>query len=105
VEWAGKNKLLYVKVDGMTCGHCVNTVQKAISSLKGVRHVAVSLDQRIAAIATDPHITSLDTFHRVIVDAVEDVGFGAEMYSGSSRDIIIPAKPAVAVSTEVSIEN
>ena len=44
VEWAGKNNLLYVKVDGMMCGHCVNTVQKAISSLKGVRHVAVSLE-------------------------------------------------------------
>ena len=100
VEWAGKNNLLYVKVDGMTCGHCVNTVQKAIRMLEGVRHVAVSLDQRIAAISIDPAtVSSSDTFCHVIVDTVEAVGFGAEMYSGSNRDITIPVMKAVVSSS------
>ena len=30
-------------VDGLTCGHCVQTVEKAVSSLKGVESASVEL--------------------------------------------------------------
>ncbi|RLJ69833.1 molybdopterin-guanine dinucleotide biosynthesis protein A/copper chaperone [Hydrogenivirga caldilitoris] len=37
-------KELELKVQGMTCEHCVRTVQRAISSLEGVSKVEVFLD-------------------------------------------------------------
>ena len=83
VEWAGKNNLLHIKVDGMFCEHCVKTVRKAISSLSGVRHVAVNLEQRIATVATDSDIASPDSLYTSILQTVEEVGFGAEVYTGN----------------------
>lgn len=94
VEWASQNNLLYIKVDGMFCGHCVKTVRKAISSLEGVRHVAVNLDQRIATIATNPDIVSTDTLYSTILNTVEEVGFGAEMYAGN-RNITIQVRKKI----------
>jgi Cu+-exporting ATPase len=88
VEWAGKNNLLNIKVDGMFCGHCVQTVRKAVSSLNGVRHVAVNLEQRIAAVATDPEVASPDTLYSEILKTIEEVGFGAEVYAGN-RNITV----------------
>mmetsp|Transcript_17374 Transcript_17374/g.29091 ORF Transcript_17374/g.29091 Transcript_17374/m.29091 type:complete len:1503 (+) Transcript_17374:65-4573(+) len=104
VEWAGKNNLLYIKVDGMFCGHCVKTVRKAISSLKGVRHVAVNLEQRIATIATNPDIASTDTLHSTILSTVEEVGFGAEMYAGN-RNITIQVRRNNDDATKVSSQS
>lgn len=89
VEWEGKKHLLYLKVEGMTCGHCVSTVQKAIGSIEGVRHVAVNLEQKIAAVAVNAECKSSRTFAHSIISAIEDVGFEAEVYSGNSRDITI----------------
>ena len=82
VEWAGKNNLLYVKIDGMMCDHCVNTVRHALLEIDGVRHVAVSLEQRIAAVAVDSNVLSRDEIYKSILDTVESIGFGAESYSG-----------------------
>ena len=35
IEWAGKSNLLHVKVNGMMCSHCVDTVSKALRSIPG----------------------------------------------------------------------
>jgi len=37
-------KEIELKVQGMTCQHCVNTVSRAVSSLEGVSKVEVFLD-------------------------------------------------------------
>ncbi|NPA42361.1 MAG: heavy-metal-associated domain-containing protein [Aquificae bacterium] len=37
-------KEIEFKVQGMTCQHCVNTVQRAVSSVEGVSKVEVFLD-------------------------------------------------------------
>jgi hypothetical protein len=71
----------------------------------GVRHVAVSLEQSIAAIAVESGVQCFPgaTFCHNVVEAIEEVGFGAEVYTGSSRDIIIPLlTPVVVSSFEVS---
>ena len=41
-------------VEGMTCDSCANKVNKAISSVKGVKAVNVSLDDEKATITLDP---------------------------------------------------
>ena len=47
-----------IKIDGMTCGGCVNNVTKALNAVAGVRHVAVSLHPGEARIEFDENTTA-----------------------------------------------
>ena len=62
---------LTLKIDGMSCGHCVARVEKALSKLDGV-HVS-RVDVGSAEIDYDPARTS---FAR-IREAIEDAGYAA----------------------------
>ena len=39
-----------IRVEGMSCGHCVMAVKKAIESLEGVREADVSLEGKKAVV-------------------------------------------------------
>ena len=41
-------------VNGMTCGGCTGSVQRALSKLDGVSHVEVSLSPGVATVVADP---------------------------------------------------
>lgn len=41
---------IYLKVDGMSCGSCVNAVTRALTAVQGVSSVGVSLADGIARI-------------------------------------------------------
>ncbi len=41
-------------VQGMTCGGCTGSVQRALSGLDGVSHVEVTLRQGTATVEADP---------------------------------------------------
>ena len=100
VKWSGKGELLYIKVEGMTCGHCTNTVHNAIKSVDGVDDVVVNLDQNIAAISMKRTVREGENYDDII-EAIDAVGFGAEVYHGSSRNVTIPAVSEGMVSFEV----
>tara|TARA_B110000908_G_C10172468_1_gene411570 strand:- start:941 stop:1147 length:207 start_codon:yes stop_codon:yes gene_type:complete len=53
-----------INIDGMTCGHCVKSVEKIISDIKGVISVEVSLDSASAVIEYEK---------ANIVDIVEEI--------------------------------
>ena len=62
-------KTLELKIDGMTCGHCVMSVQKALAAVPGVSvkntgigTALVSIDDAVAG-------------DRALVDAVSDAGY------------------------------
>ena len=61
-----------LSVDGMTCGHCVGTVQKALEGVGGVRRAEVDLASGVARVDADA-----DAPLSALVAAVEAVGFGA----------------------------
>lgn len=42
-----------VKIKGMNCSHCAETVKKAIESVSGVKKVNVSLEKNEAEFETD----------------------------------------------------
>lgn len=44
------------KVTGMTCSHCVSTVQKTLSGIEGVESAAVTLDPPAAEIKMLHHV-------------------------------------------------
>jgi copper ion binding protein len=57
-------------VDGMTCDHCVSSVQAAVGKVDGVTDVSVDLASGRVTVAADP---APDT--AALRAAVEDAGF------------------------------
>ncbi len=62
---------LTVPVAGMTCAACVNSIEKALRGLPGVREANVSLAGGKAAVKLDPEACTLPDIER----AIEDVGY------------------------------
>ena len=63
---------LYLAIDGMSCGHCVGRVSKALGALPGVKveHVEVGS----ASVAYEPAVISPER----LAQALEDLGYTAE---------------------------
>ena len=60
-----------LKVDGMTCGGCVNRLQRVLGEVDGVANAMVTLEPGEAVVVgTAPRDT--------IREAIEAAGFGAE---------------------------
>lgn len=64
-----------LKVEGMTCGHCAETVTKAVKGLAGVQSVNVDLDKKEVAVEFDEGTTELEKVSSVIT------GVGFEVVS------------------------
>ncbi|SHE88189.1 heavy-metal-associated domain-containing protein [Alkalibacter saccharofermentans] len=64
-----KNLLLNVR--GMSCSHCVSTIEKALSSLEGVISVVVSLEDKNVSVDYDE--TRLNP--EAISDTIQDSGY------------------------------
>ncbi len=60
-----------LKIDGMSCGHCVNSVKKALQSVDGVTGEQVAIGS--ATVEYDPQVASPEK----LVDAVRDAGYTA----------------------------
>lgn len=46
-----------IKLNGMTCNHCVTSVERLINNLEGIYDVQVSLDAGVASALIDPFKT------------------------------------------------
>lgn len=60
----------HLTVDGMSCGHCVQTIEKTLSKL-GVSSVQVSLEKKSVDVEYDQTKLSLEA----IKEAIEDQGY------------------------------
>ena len=60
-----------IKVEGMSCGHCVMRVKKAIEGVQGVKKVDVSLENRQAVVEFDEGKTDVEK----IKAAVRETGY------------------------------
>ena len=64
---------IQIKVEGMTCMHCVNAVKKALAGVDGVTAVVeVSLDAGRASVQGNPDKEAL-------IAAVRDAGYKASI--------------------------
>lgn len=59
-----------IEVFGMSCPHCQNTVQKALSNLEGVKEVSVSLEERKAFILSEAPLN-----HEILAQAIKEKDF------------------------------
>ena len=60
-----------LKIDGMSCGHCVASVKQALEGLDGVTAAQVAIGN--ATVEYDPSRATPEQ----IVDAVNDAGYAA----------------------------
>lgn len=59
-----------IEVFGMSCPHCQNTVQKALSSLEGIKEVSVSLEEKKAFILSEMPLN-----HETLAQAIKEKDF------------------------------
>jgi copper chaperone len=64
---------LKLKVTGMSCDHCVKTIQKAVGELSGVQQVNVDLDNKEVTVTMDENETDLKTITSKIVEVGYEV--------------------------------
>jgi copper chaperone len=57
-----------LRVEGMSCSHCENTVKKAVGSLNGVVSVNVDLNGKKVMVEFEPEKVAIDTIKAVIED-------------------------------------
>jgi copper chaperone len=60
-----------LKIDGMTCGHCVSAVRQALAAVDGATVEQVAIGS--ATVAYDPARTSAEA----LAEAVRDEGYAA----------------------------
>jgi copper ion binding protein len=70
---------LTLKIDGMSCGHCVARVEKALAKLEGVSVIRVQVGS--AEIVYDPACTP---FAR-IREALDDAGYSVHPAESAER--------------------
>ncbi|MGX7025980.1 copper chaperone CopZ [Vagococcus hydrophili] len=57
-----------IKIDGMSCGHCVGKIEKAVNELEGVEKIKVKLKEAEAKIKFDETKIPLDKVMEVITE-------------------------------------
>ncbi len=59
-----------LRVPGMSCAHCVSTIERAVGSVDGVASVSVDLDDKVVRVEGGDD--------SVIRAALADAGYGAD---------------------------
>ncbi|NXJ68760.1 ATP7B ATPase, partial [Rostratula benghalensis] len=76
-----------IRIGGMTCNSCVQSIEGTMSERQGVQRIAVSLAGKTGTIHYDPAITNGEELRA----AIEDMGFDASVLTGNSLFYIIPS--------------
>ena len=58
-----------IRVEGMSCGHCVQTITEALEKIDGVDQVVVSLEEKNVTVQFDEGRSSEDQLTAEIVKA------------------------------------
>ncbi len=69
---------LTLAITGMTCGHCVAAVKKALVAVPGVESVEVTLSPPRAVVAFDPSRATVE----MLVKATDEEGYPSSPAAG-----------------------
>jgi copper ion binding protein len=69
-----------LKVEGMTCTHCVQAVEKALRNQPGVRNATVHLDSGAADVEYDPSAVAAEQ----LIAAIQEEGYSAAIGGNSA---------------------
>jgi copper chaperone len=62
-----------IKVDGMSCEHCVKSITKAVGALQGVDAVTVDLEGKTVSVEHNPVLVSIENIKFTIEEQGYDV--------------------------------
>ncbi|MFJ8069529.1 copper chaperone CopZ [Peribacillus sp. NPDC096447] len=62
-----------LNVKGMSCGHCINSIEGNVGELSGVTTVKVNLDSGTVSVEFNPNEVSIDKIKETINDQGYDV--------------------------------
>jgi copper chaperone len=65
------NTVTTLKVEGMSCNHCVNSIKNAVGALKGVTGVEVDLAKKQVTVSYTAGSVTLES----ITETIEDQGY------------------------------
>lgn len=63
-----------LKVEGMSCGHCVKAVESSVGELNGIETVKVNLDEANVAVSFNDAQISVEQ----IKETIEEQGYDVE---------------------------
>ena len=63
-----------LKIEGMTCDHCVRTIQAALLKVRDVRNAVVSLEEKKAVVTSGSELDLPE-----IIRVVEEQGYKASL--------------------------
>lgn len=70
---------VHLHIEGMSCAHCAQTVERALLALDGVQAATVDLDEMEAVVQYDPNVVEPNT----LITAVEEAGYQASVMAGA----------------------
>lgn len=59
-----------IEIEGMSCMHCAKKIENALKTLKGVKQVAVNLEEKKATVVMKQEISN-----DILKNAVEELGY------------------------------
>lgn len=62
---------IQLKVEGMSCGHCVKAVENGVGDLNGVQNVSVNLEKGLVDVDFDHSKVTIEN----IKETIEDEGY------------------------------
>ncbi|MDQ0859883.1 copper chaperone CopZ [Bacillus sp. V2I10] len=62
-----------LNVKGMSCGHCIHSIEGSVGELTGVTNVKVNLDSGTVSVEFNPNEVTLDKIKETIDDQGYDV--------------------------------
>ena len=68
-------KSVVLKVNGMSCQHCVNSIHDVVAQIVGVKQVKVDLKSKLVEVEYDQSFTN----ELLIVECIEDQGFDVQL--------------------------
>lgn len=68
-------KNVILKINGMSCGHCVKRVENALKDLEGVKNANVSLEKSSAEVDYDESKVSPDK----MIEAIKEIEYEASL--------------------------
>jgi len=64
-------KQITLQVQGMSCGHCVRSIEDNVGEIKGVKSITVKLDDSKVEAEFDPEKVTVDD----LKNEIEDLGY------------------------------
>uniref|UniRef100_A0A8C5G7U4 Copper-transporting ATPase 2 n=1 Tax=Gouania willdenowi TaxID=441366 RepID=A0A8C5G7U4_GOUWI len=101
-DQSSSRQTVTVQVGGMTCGSCVRSIENAVSQLRGVHSVHVSLKEGKAMLTFDPKLIEPELLRSAIEESGFEATLSASTHYTNSYITIVPQYIIIMVNTDIT---